>query len=115
MSVPGVLNPFRSGLFAWQVWSHKVLRWLVLPFVLLGFVGCLAAYEDDVIYRIGVWAGASSVLLAAVGPFLSSSLGGLSKLIQAVFYFYLVNLAAMMGVTKALGGQVDRLWVPERG
>lgn len=115
MSVPGVLNPFRSGLFAWQVWSHKVLRWLVLPFVLLGFVGCLEAYEDDVIYRIGVWAGASSVLLAAVGPFLSPSLGGLSKLVHAVFYFYLVNLAAMLGVTKALGGQVDRLWVPERG
>ena len=114
MSVPGVLNPFQVGIFAWQVWSHKVLRWLVLPFVLLGFVGCLGAYEDGILYRIGVWAGVSSVVLAALGPFLSFPLGGLSKLVQAVFYFYLVNLAAVVGVSKALGGRVDRVGAPER-
>jgi cellulose synthase/poly-beta-1,6-N-acetylglucosamine synthase-like glycosyltransferase len=115
MSVSGVLNPFRVGMFAWQVWSHKVLRWLVLPFLLIGFVGCLNAYELGIIYQIGVWGGIASILVAALGPFLPSSLGGLSKLIQTIFYFYLVNLAAILGVTKALGGRVDRIWAPERG
>ena len=115
MSVPGVLNPFRVGMFAWQVWSHKVLRWLVLPFLLIGFLGCLSAYELGTVYQIGVWGGIASILVATAGPFFPSSLGGVSKLIQTVFYFYLVNLAAILGVAKALGGRVDRIWVPERG
>jgi cellulose synthase/poly-beta-1,6-N-acetylglucosamine synthase-like glycosyltransferase len=115
MSVSGILNPFCVGMFAWQVWSHKVLRWLVLPFLLIGFVGCLSAYELGSVYRIGVWGGIASILVAAAGPFLPASLGGVSKLIQTVFYFYLVNLAAILGVTKALGGRVDRIWAPERG
>lgn len=115
MSVSGILNPFCVGMFAWQVWSHKVLRWLVLPFLLIGFVGCLSAYELGTIYQVGVWGGIASIFVAALGPFLPSSLGGLSKLIQTIFYFYLVNLAAILGVTKALGGRVDRIWAPERG
>ena len=115
MSVSGILNPFCVGMFAWQVWSHKVLRWLVLPFLLIGFVGCLSAYELGTIYQIGVWGGIASIIVAALGPFLPSSLGGLSKFIQTIFYFYLVNLAAILGVTKALGGRVDRIWAPERG
>ena len=26
---PEVLNPFRMGLFAFQVWSHKIMRWFI--------------------------------------------------------------------------------------
>jgi cellulose synthase/poly-beta-1,6-N-acetylglucosamine synthase-like glycosyltransferase len=115
MSVAGILNPSKVGLFAWQVWSHKVLRWLVLPFVMVGFAGCVAAYDSGLVYRLGVWGGVTSVLLAVIGPFVSSSLGRTATVIQTVFSFYLVNLAALLGVTKALGGRVDRIWAPERG
>lgn len=115
MSVAGILNPFLSGMFAWQVWSHKVLRWLVLPFLMIGFAGCLSAYEFGGVYRVGVWGGIASFFVAATGPFLPSSLGRSAKVVQTVFYFYLVNLAAILGVTKALSGRVDRIWAPERG
>lgn len=115
MSVAGILNPFCVGMFAWQVWSHKVLRWLVLPFLMIGFGGCLSAYEFGGVYRLGVWGGFASFLMAATGPFFPASLGRSAKLVQTVFYFYLVNLAAILGVTKALSGRVDRIWAPERG
>ena len=115
MSVAGILNPFCSGIFAWQVWSHKVLRWLVLPFLMIGFAGCLSAYEIGGVYRLGVWGGIASFFAAAAGPFLPASLGRSAKVVQTVFYFYLVNLAAILGVTKALSGRVDRIWAPERG
>lgn len=115
MSVAGILNPLRSGMFAWQVWSHKVLRWLVLPFLVLGFGGCVVAYPLGGIYQLGVWGGLASFAVAAAGPFLPSSLGRFARVIQMVFYFYLVNLAAILGVTKALSGRVDRIWAPERG
>ena len=34
---PEVLNPFRMGLFAFQVWSHKIMRWGV-PWFMAGFL-----------------------------------------------------------------------------
>lgn len=32
------LNPFRFGLFAWQVFSHKLCRWLVPMWIVIAFV-----------------------------------------------------------------------------
>jgi glycosyltransferase involved in cell wall biosynthesis len=40
--IPEVLNPFRYGLFSYQIWSHKILRWLV-PWFLLGVLISSAA------------------------------------------------------------------------
>lgn len=34
-----LLNPLRHGLFAWMLWSHKLVRWLVPWGVLLGVAG----------------------------------------------------------------------------
>jgi hypothetical protein len=34
----GLLNPFRYGLFAYQYFCHKLLRWLVPFFLVLAFV-----------------------------------------------------------------------------
>jgi hypothetical protein len=81
----------------------------------IGFAGCVSAYDLGLVYRLGAWGGVTSVLLAGIGPFVSSSLGRTAKLIHTVFYFYLVNVAALLGVTKAVGGRVDRIWAPERG
>ena len=39
-----VLNPFKVGLFAWSLWSHKVLRWASGLFVrgaVLGAIGLM--------------------------------------------------------------------------
>lgn len=33
-----LLNPFQYGLFSWQIFSHKLCRWLVPLFVILAFV-----------------------------------------------------------------------------
>ena len=114
MSVAFVLNPFRVGVFAWQVWSHKVLRWLILPLLLLWLLGCLMAYSRGVIYQVGAWGFACSIVLAGFGPWVPMSFGPLSRLSHVLFYFYLVNLAALLGVLRAMGGHVETVWAPER-
>jgi cellulose synthase/poly-beta-1,6-N-acetylglucosamine synthase-like glycosyltransferase len=114
MGVPGVLNPCRVGLFAWQVWSHKVLRWLVLPFVLVAAFGCFLAAPVALTYQLGAWGFVSSLLVAGIGARCSAGVSGAARLAQAVFYFYLVNLAAMLGIASALTGRVEVLWTPER-
>ena len=39
---PGLLNPLRAGVFAFELWSHKVLRWLAPVFLLGTLVSALA-------------------------------------------------------------------------
>ena len=103
------------GLFAWQVWSHKVLRWLVLPLLLLTVTGCFIAFPLGMGYQLGTWGFVSSLVVAGIGAVVPSRLGRLVRLAHAVLYFYLVNLAAVLGIAMAIAGRVETLWGPERG
>jgi cellulose synthase/poly-beta-1,6-N-acetylglucosamine synthase-like glycosyltransferase len=114
MSLPGLLSPRRAGLFAWQVWSHKVLRWLILPFVLVAGSGCVIAYGQGLVYQVGALGFVASLLLAAAGAVLPARVPAIGRLAHTAFYFYLVNVAALVGILSALSGRVDVVWVPER-
>src|ERR1041384_7054959 len=47
-----MMNPFRSGLYAWQLFSHKVMRYFV-PFFLLALLAASAILSfDPPLYRI---------------------------------------------------------------
>src|SRR5262245_40887262 len=114
MSVPAVLDPRCVGLFAWQVWSHKILRWLVLPVLALTAIGCLLALPLGGLYRAGAWAFAATLVLAALGAILPTRVSRLAAPAHGAFYFYLVNVAATLGVVMALRGRVETVWRPER-
>ena len=74
-----MLNPFRYGLFAWQLASHKLCRWLV-PFAMIGAVAGNAALRSrSTVYQLafgaqlvfyaaaaaGVWTGARRLRIPA--------------------------------------------------
>jgi cellulose synthase/poly-beta-1,6-N-acetylglucosamine synthase-like glycosyltransferase len=113
-SVPQVLSPGAVGIFAWQVWSHKVLRWLILPVIFAGALACFVAIPVGLIYRIGAVGFLLSLAIAALGGLANNSLGLLSRFMHGVFYFYMVNLAAILGLVAAMSGRVEVLWTPER-
>lgn len=113
-SVPQVLHPSSVGVFAWQVWSHKVLRWLMLPVILAGAVACFVALPVGPIYRLGAFGFLLSLAVAAAGASSKKTFGSLSRVMQGVFYFYMVNLAALLGLVAAMFGRVEVLWTPER-
>ncbi|WP_447859198.1 glycosyltransferase family 2 protein [Nitrospira calida] len=114
MSVADVLKPWRVGMFAWQVWSHKILRWLVLPLIMIAVVGCLVAAQDGWVYRVGLLGFALSVGLAGMGAVVPDQDGIGARIAQGMFYFYLVNLAAVLGIARAIRGDVEMVWTPER-
>jgi sugar transferase (PEP-CTERM/EpsH1 system associated) len=114
MSVPGVLNPWRAGLFAWQMWSHKVLRWLALPLVIIAAAGCFMAFPLGWEYQLGAWGFTASLIAAGFGALVSRRSGRAARLLQAILYFYLVNCAAILGIARAVTGRVEVLWTPER-
>lgn len=114
MGMPRVLSSGAGMLFAWQVWSHKVLRWLVLPLIVVAAAGCLLGYNQGIEFRLIGGGIAASLLFAAFGGILPRRWGGLARLAQGIMYFYLVNLAAVLGIGMAMTGRVEMLWTPER-
>ena len=110
-----VLSPRRVGLFAWQVWSHKVLRWWVLPCLLGAAAASLLASSRGALYRVAALGFLLTLVAAGAGALLQRRRGRLAALVQAAFYFYLVNLASVLGILAACCGRVETVWTPERG
>lgn len=115
MGVPDVLNPRRVGLFAWQVVSHKVLRWLVLPLLLIGVIAAAVGVGSGWLGSLIAWSFLASVGLALLGTIVPEQSGSLARLTHVALYFYVANLAATVGIAAALAGRVEVTWRPERG
>lgn len=106
----GVLNPFRYGVFSFQVWSHKVMRWLV-PWFLLGlFVSSWLLADAGAVYRAAFWlqvAGYAAVLLAHLVP----ALRGFAPL-RIGYYFVQVNVALATAAVQLAAGKRVVVWNP---
>ena len=109
-----LLNPFSSGIFAWQLWSHKMLRYL--SFLPLGGAIVLnwILVPHGWLYVAGVAAQVVFALLvtaALLGPSKVSQ----SALSRYCFYFALLNWASAVAFVRFLRGQKQVLWQPRVG
>ena len=135
-----LLNPFRQGLFGWQLLSHKLLRWLVPFFLLLAFFSNLALLGSGVLYNLlfGVqvlfysaalvyflqWKkdrqGQSLFKQEETGfPEKKSDLGASLKKIyrqttRIAFYFVSVNASILIAWIKFIFGERTTLWEPSQ-
>ena len=109
-----LLNPFRNALFAWQLWSHKVLRYGAF-FPLAGLVVFNALLIDDA--HSYFWFFALQVLaygLAALGHWLSHVPGVPSRALTP-YYFVILNAACAVALWKFVKGQKMVVWKPRGG
>ena len=105
----GVLNPFKVGLFAWSLWSHKVLRWgsglfagaASIAFASL-FLQSLLQWPVGVVLTSG--AVASAFALTNRGRLAAGMLG----------YFAVINVASIVGIYKGSLGRVSGVWSTPR-
>lgn len=111
MSQIAVLNPL-NGMFALQVFSHKVLRWAV-PFILLAaFVSSGLRLEEPLYATLfGIQAGFYA--LALLGAVVPDRIARFSFLYVAT-YFCAVNLGAFFGVLSFFSGSRYAVWQPTR-
>jgi hypothetical protein len=108
-----LFNPLRSGLFSFQLLSHKVLRYMVgfLQITALAANAVLASRSD---FYAGVLVGQSVFyLLALIGYFLrnSASVG----LVRYPYYLCLLNAAALVAFWKFARGENIAVWKPRKG
>jgi hypothetical protein len=108
--VPASLDPRRVGVFAFQLFSHKVLRWLG-PFTLAGTAvsAALLASTGSPVGMVALAAGGAAALAAAAA--LSPPLRR-HRPIGLAGYFATLQAAAAVGVLSALLGRRYAVWNP---
>lgn len=106
------LNPLRHGLFAFQLLSHKLLRYAV-PLFLLGMLISNLFLLEAPAFRIALAAQLLFYLSALAGLYQQRRTTNKSFLIIP-FYFGLVNLAAVVALLRFLKGDRGKLWEPLR-
>lgn len=109
-----LLNPFHYPLFAWQLFSHKVLRYgAFIP--LIGLLVCNGLVVGKHPFYLGfLILQLAAYGLAAVGPFLSRLPAVASKLL-APYYFVILNMACAVALWKFVNRQKIVLWKPRGG
>jgi cellulose synthase/poly-beta-1,6-N-acetylglucosamine synthase-like glycosyltransferase len=108
-----VLNPLRAPVLAWQVFSHKVLRYLAfLPLAALLVASVLLAEPGTVFaWVLGVQVIAYALALAG---WLTSGRGG-GAVVGFPFYFTMLNVACAHAALKFLSGKKQVVWTPRTG
>jgi cellulose synthase/poly-beta-1,6-N-acetylglucosamine synthase-like glycosyltransferase len=104
-----MLNPLRYGIFAWQLWSHKICRWLVPFFMILALIsnGMLIGrprYLALFIIQMGLYA------MACCGMWTSRFMG--SRMLTIPAFLVLANLSIVSAWYRYASGQRVVSWTP---
>jgi cellulose synthase/poly-beta-1,6-N-acetylglucosamine synthase-like glycosyltransferase len=107
-----LLNPFRYGLFSWQLVSHKLCRWL-LPFAVIA-----TFFANFFLWRAGPFYQFCLVvqLMGCVMSSLSLLHGRLARIsvIKLANFFFLGNVATLWAWWKFCLGEKYVTWEPSR-
>jgi cellulose synthase/poly-beta-1,6-N-acetylglucosamine synthase-like glycosyltransferase len=107
-----LLNPFRYGLFSWQLISHKLFRWL-LPFAFLAaLMSSALLWNAGVFYKailLAELAGISTALLSCFDGRLARS-----AVVRAAAFVAMGNIAALVAWWKFCRGEKLVTWEPSR-
>lgn len=93
-------------VYLWQFVSHKFLRWLTVPLMVILFVTCAALLTRGLCYQV-LFVG--QVLFFVSVFFGSRAQGGL---LRVPYLFTLLHYAALVGLFKYLTGNVYATWNP---
>lgn len=109
---PEALDPVRMGLFAFQVWSHKIMRWGVPWFMLMMLVVTLLLLEQGVVYQVALVLQVVFYLLALAG-WLSPGVREIA-VVKIIFFFVQTNIALAQAAVLYLSGKRMTTWNPSR-
>ena len=107
-----MLNPFKYGLFSWQLFSHKLCRWLV-PFAMITlFISnwLLVYLSKPKIYTFLLIVQIIFYLIAFIG-FMSKALAA-KPLIKLPSFFVTVNMSILIAWYKYAKGERLVSWIP---
>jgi len=103
-----LFNPFKYGFVMFQLFSHKVLRWMIpflLPILLIsnlflmGYPFYALTFVAQVLFYIG-----------AIGGYLLDKMGKKAKLLALPLYYCVVNAASVAAFFRTIFGKKAVVW-----
>lgn len=110
----GLFNFIKYPLFAYQMFFHKLLRYL-MPLLLMAFLALNAALAAKGGIYPYVLVGQSIFYASAIAGYYQQRLNKTNKFLYIPFYFCLVNIAALKAIIGYLKGQRQVTWQPRSG
>lgn len=111
-----LLNPFKHPAACFQLFSHKLLRWLcpllAIALFAASFWGSVAEPQSPL---IGLLAGQVLFYAAALFSFFYRGKGPLEKVLALARYFFIVNAAALAALYKTASSPLEPAWDTRRG
>jgi hypothetical protein len=106
-----LLNPLRYGLVAWQLFSHKLCRWLV-PYALIGLLvsNAMLVMESPLYAVLGV----AQILAYGTAVSALRRRTGRSGFPGMLAFFVLVNVSILNAWCNVLRGRTVVVWEPSR-
>ncbi|MGH2522693.1 MAG: glycosyltransferase family 2 protein, partial [Anaerolineales bacterium] len=108
-----LLNPFRYGFYALQLFSHKVMRRLVaFPLLALLLISPFV-WEYGLFYQAVALGQLAFYACGLLGITFGETRLGRAKLFTLPAFFCMVNAAALVATINVLRGQQIKLWEPK--
>jgi len=108
-----LLNPLPIPVLTFQYVSHRVLRWTVVPFLML----LALAINLYIVFTGSIALVYQLLLLAQVGFYLLAISGWIMeekqikiKIFFIPYYFCMMNYAVVMGISRYLRGKQSAVW-----
>jgi cellulose synthase/poly-beta-1,6-N-acetylglucosamine synthase-like glycosyltransferase len=98
---------------AWQLLSHRLLRWMG-PLFLLGALGASAYLAPGRSLYLALFIAQVVFYTVALAGALAEGLGVKARSLAVPYYFCLVNLAGVVGFCRVVAGNVQGTWTPVR-
>jgi cellulose synthase/poly-beta-1,6-N-acetylglucosamine synthase-like glycosyltransferase len=108
-----MMNPLRSGFYAVQLLSHKVMRYLV-PFFLLAILAASATLAPRSLFFLAALIAQLGCYLSALVAWMLERVGVHNRLLALPQYFVLANIASLIALSQFLRGERYAHWEPIR-
>jgi cellulose synthase/poly-beta-1,6-N-acetylglucosamine synthase-like glycosyltransferase len=112
---PSHLRNFSTSfLFSWQLWSHKVLRYLCFVFLIAAYFTSLELWNQGWFYKVSFLTQTAGYLGAFASKHFEHLRGGF-KFIHLARYFAILNVASAHAFFKFIMGKKQVVWEPRKG
>jgi cellulose synthase/poly-beta-1,6-N-acetylglucosamine synthase-like glycosyltransferase len=109
-----LLSPSKFRMIAWQLWSHKVLRYFSFAFLIGAYLANMVLWPVDRYYQFFFILQNLLYLAAILLPILQR-IWRPFRILYFLNYFTLLNLAACHAFLRFLMGQKQVIWTPRKG
>jgi GT2 family glycosyltransferase len=107
-----LFNPFRYGVFAFQIMVHKLSRYLVPFFLITGLISLPFLTQESIYFIVSSFIMVFLVF-ALIGRLFENKIKRF-KLFNFCYYYIVVNYALILAWIKVIRKQKFPIWAPNR-